>query len=143
MRRILRLVVAVVAGLVVFGAVNMVLSPYRGWFTPPPVGAGLATLEGLRKSFHLFEPMHYTLLFLGHCAGTFIGALVATILTPGRTSGPAYVVASVFLLVGGFAYVAFQLTPMWFGMLDLVFAYLPAAWLAHRVAARRIAGVSK
>jgi hypothetical protein len=121
----------------------MALSPYRGWFTPPPVGADLGGVEGLRQSFHLFEPKHYVLLFLGHCAGTFIGALVATILALGRTSGPAYVVASVSLLLGGFAYVAFQLTPMWFGMLDLAFAYLPMAWLAHRVAAQRLAEASK
>ncbi|AKC85514.1 hypothetical protein [Pseudoxanthomonas suwonensis] len=133
--RILRLILAVAVGLVVGSLVNMGLIMASGHVIPPPPGADVTTTEGLRASLHLFEPRHFLFPFLAHSLGTFAGALVATLLTPGRTAGPAYVVGCAFLL-GGIASVFMLPAPLWFSVLDLVLAYLPAAWLAHRVASR-------
>lgn len=135
MRRILRLVLAVAAGLVIGSLVNMGLILASGHVIPPPAGADVTTTEGLKASLHLFEPRHFIFPFLAHGLGTFVGALVATVLTPGRTSGPAYVVGCAFLL-GGIINVLMLPAPPWFSVLDLVVAYLPAAWLGHRVASR-------
>jgi hypothetical protein len=139
MRRVLRLALAVIAGLVVGSLVNMALILVSGKVIPPPAGADVTTTEGLKASIHLFEPRHFIFPFLAHSLGTFVGALVATVLTPGRTSGPAYLVGFAFLL-GGIVNVFMLPAPLWFSALDLVAAYLPAAWLAHRVASRGVAG---
>lgn len=77
MRRILRLILAVVAGLVTGSLVNMGLILVSGKAIPPPAGADVTTVEGLKASMHLFEPRHFIFPFLAHSLGTFVGALVA------------------------------------------------------------------
>jgi len=139
MRRVLRLVLAVVAGLVIGGVVNMGLILASGHVIPPPAGADVTTAEGLKASMHLFEPRHFLFPFLAHALGTFGGAAVATLLAPGRTRGPAWVVGGTFLL-GGIVNAIMLPAPLWFSVLDLALAYLPAAWLGHRVVARSVAG---
>ena len=133
----LRLVLAVLAGLVVGSVVNMALIMVSGSLIPPPPGANVTTIEGLKASLHLFEPRHFLFPFLAHSLGTFFGAWVAALLTPGRTRGPAYVVGLIFLL-GGIANVILLPAPAWFCVLDVLAAYLPAAWLGHRLASRRV-----
>ena len=138
MRRVIRLVLAVVAGLVIGSLVNMSLILVSGSVIPPPAGADVTTTEGLKASLHLFKPRHLIFPFLAHSLGTFVGALVAALLAPGRTSGPAYGVGLAFLL-GGIASVYMLPAPLWFSALDLVAAYLPMAWLGHRLASRNLA----
>ena len=138
MGRVIRLILAIVAGLVIGGVVNMSLIMISGSVIPPPAGANVTTTEGLKASMHLFEPRHFVFPFLAHSLGTFVGALVAALLTPGNTSGPAYGVGFAFLL-GGIASVYMLPAPLWFSALDLVTAYLPAAWLGHRLASRNVA----
>ena len=138
MRQVIRLVLAVVAGLVIGSVVNMSLIMVSGSVIPPPAGADVTTTEGLKASLHLFEPRHFIFPFLAHSLGTLVGAVVATLLTPGRTSGPAYGVGFAFLL-GGIASVYMLPAPPWFSALDLVAAYLPAAWLGHRLVSRNVA----
>ena len=134
--RILRLILAVVAGFIAGSLVNMALISISGSIIPPPAGADVTTSEGLKASIHLFEPKHFIFPFLAHSLGTFAGALVAILLTPGRTAGPAWVVGVLFLL-GGIAASFMIPAPAWFIALDLVAAYLPAAWLAQRLTSRR------
>ena len=136
MRRVLRLVLAVVAGLVVGSLVNMGLILVSGGIIPPPEGADTTTVEGLKASIHLFEPRHFLFPFLAHALGTLAGAVVATLLTPGRTPGPAYAVGVLFLLAG-IANVVMLPAPVWFSAVDLLLAYLPAAWLGHRLVRHR------
>lgn len=136
--RMLRLVLAVVAGFIAGSLVNMALISISGSIIPPPAGADVTTSEGLKASIHLFEPKHFIFPFLAHSLGTFIGALVAILLAPGRTAGPGWVVGVLFLL-GGIAASFMIPAPLWFIALDLLAAYLPAAWLAQRLMARRAA----
>lgn len=133
MSQTFRLTLAVIAGLVVGGAVNMSLIFVSGSVIPPPAGADVNTIEGIKASIHLFEPKHFLFPFLAHFLGTLTGALVATIFTPGRIAGPAYVVGAVFLLAG-IANAIMLPAPLWFSVLDLVMAYLPAAWLGYQLA---------
>lgn len=133
MHRVLRLVLAVVAGLVAGSVVNMGLILVSGSVIAPPSGADVTTAEGLKASLHLFEPKHFIFPFLAHGLGTMVGAAVATLLTPGRIAGPAYVIGGLFLL-GGIANVAMLPAPLWFSALDLLLAYAPPAWLGYRLA---------
>lgn len=131
----LRVVLAVVAGFVVGSVVNMALIMVSGKVIAPPPGADVTTAEGLKASLHLFEPRHFIFPFLAHALGTFAGALAAAWWTPGRTRGPAYTVGGLFLLAG-IANVVMLPAPLWFSALDLIAAYLPMAWLAHRLVSR-------
>jgi hypothetical protein len=116
----------------------MALIMASGSIIAPPPGADLTSAAGLKASLHLFEPRHFVFPFLAHALGTFTGALVAAWCTPGRTPGPAWAVGVLFLLAG-MANVVMLPAPMWFSALDLIAAYLPMAWLAHRLVSRRAA----
>ena len=136
MRRFLRLLLAVIVGFVAGSAVNMALISASASLIPPPPGADVTTMEGLRASMHLFEPKHFLFPFLAHALGTLVGALVATLLAPQRSIVPALVVGVLFF-AGGCANVAMLPSPLWFDVVDLVLGYLPFAWVGYRLAARR------
>lgn len=139
----LRVVLAVVLGLVAGSVVNMALIAVSASVIAPPAGADVTTTAGLKASMHLFEPKHFLFPFLAHAAGTLVGAFVAALVAPGRSWTAALAVGALFLL-GGLASVFMLPAPPWFSALDLLLAYLPAAWLGHRLAvrmARRRVGV--
>ena len=140
MSKLLRVLLAVVVGFVVGSVVNMALITVSGRVIPPPAGADVTTMEGLKASLHLFEPRHFIFPFLAHALGTFVGALVACWLTPGKSPVPAYIVGTLFLF-GGIASAFMLPAPGWFIATDLLLAYLPAAWLGQAVA-KRMSGVS-
>jgi hypothetical protein len=133
MAKILRMSLAVVLGFIVGSTVNMGLILLSGKVIPPPAGADVTTMEGLKASLHLFEPKHFVFPFLAHSLGTFVGAVVATLLAPSKSAMPAYAVGGLFLL-GGIANVLMLPAPAWFNALDLALAYLPAAWLGLAMA---------
>jgi hypothetical protein len=135
MRTRLRLILAVLVGAVIGGVVNMALIAVSGHVIAPPPGADMATAEGLKAAMPLLEPRHFLFPFLAHSLGTLAGAALATLIAPGRGKLPAFIVGAIFLL-GGLAAVAMIPAPLWFSVLDLLLAYLPAAWLGHRLIAR-------
>jgi hypothetical protein len=135
MPRSLRVVLAVIVGLVIGSLVNMALVMLSGKVIPPPAGADVTTIEGLTASMHLFEPRHFVFPFLAHALGTLVGALVAGLLAPRRSKAPAWVVGGLFLLAG-IANAILLPAPAWFIAVDLVLAYLPAAWLGQALATR-------
>lgn len=130
----LRFALAVLLGLVIGSAVNMGLIMVSGRVIPPPAGADVTTMEGLKASLHLFEARHFLFPFLAHALGTLVGACGAGLLAPGRSVLPAYVVGGFFLL-GGMANAYLLPAPAWFAAVDLLLAYLPAAWLGQALAA--------
>ena len=135
MRKFLRVLFAIVLGLVVGSVVNMALITVSGKVIAPPVGADVATMEGLKASMHLFEPKHFLFPFLAHALGALAGAFVAALLAPNRSLVPPMVVGALFL-AGGIANVIMLPSPMWFTLVDLFLAYLPTAWLGRTLAAR-------
>ena len=138
MRGVFRFVLAVLAGLVVGSLVNVGLIHLGMHLIPPPAGADTATVEGLRVALVLFEPRHFVFPFLAHALGTLAGAMVATLAMPGRAPAAAWTVGIAFL-IGGIASVLMYSAPLWFSAIDLILAYLPAAWLGHRLVAGRSA----
>ena len=134
--RIARMILAGVVGLVVGSIVIMGLVMVGPQVFPPPGGADVTTMEGLKASLHLFEPRHFVFPFLAHALGTFVGAWLATLVAPGRSPVPGWIVGVLFL-AGGIANVMMLPAPYWFSAVDLIFAYLPMAWLALKVAGAR------
>lgn len=134
MRVLARNVLAVVAGVVVGGFVNMAIVMLGPALIPPPPGVDMTSAEGLAAGMHLLEPKHFVTPFVAHALGTFVGAVVAYLVAASYRARFAYTVGVVFL-AGGIAAAFMIPAPAWFIALDLVAAYLPMAWLATRVGA--------
>jgi hypothetical protein len=135
MPNLLRNALAVVAGIVVGGAVNMALVTLGPSLIPPPAGVDVGSVEGLSRGMHLLEPRHFVVPFLAHAVGTLVGALVAYAIAASHKAHLAYVIGVVFLC-GGVAASVMIPAPAWFIALDLLAAYLPMAWLGIRIGVR-------
>lgn len=132
MNPIVRNILAVIAGLILGGVVNMGIVTISDSIIPLPEGADITTPEGLKASIHLFEPIHFLMPFLAHALGTFVGALVASLIAANRKMLFAIVIG-LFNLTGGIVAVTMIPAPMWFNVTDLVLAYIPMAFLAGKL----------
>jgi hypothetical protein len=135
----LRNVLAVIAGIIVGGVVNMALITVSPSIVPPPAGVDVTDAESLSRGIHLFEARHFVMPFLAHALGTLVGALIAFLIAASYKPAMAYVVGAFFLIGGVMA--SFMIpAPGWFIALDLLVAYLPMAWLAVRIGSRMAPG---
>jgi hypothetical protein len=133
MPTLLRTASAVILGIVVGSAVNMGIILLGPVLIPPPAGVDMTTAEGLQAGMQLLEPRHFVAPFLAHALGTLVGAFVAALIAVAHRQVVAYVIGCLFL-VGGIAASRMIPAPTWFIALDLVAAYIPMAWLGHRIA---------
>lgn len=129
-----RIILAILSGILLGSVVNMGIINLSGSIIPPPNGADLTTVEGLTSAMHLMEPKHFLMPFLAHAFGTITGAFVAALITKKNEMSIAMVVGVVFLL-GGIASVMMLPSPLWFTLTDLIVAYLPMAYIGARLAA--------
>lgn len=132
MHPIIQNILAVIAGLVFGSVVNMGIVLISGNIIPPPDGADVTTMEGLKASAHLFGPEHFIFPFLAHALGTLAGAIVTARMSAGYASELALVIGA-FFLVGGIASAFMIPAPIWFIVLDLAVAYLPTSYLGGRI----------
>ncbi len=136
MNQVFKNILAVVAGAVLGSFVNMGIILISSSIIPPPAGADVTTIEGLKASMHLFEPKHFLFPFLAHAIGTFAGALLAAVVASGNKKRRALIIGVIFL-IGGISNVIMLPSPTWFTIVDLVGAYIPFAWLAGTIACRK------
>lgn len=135
MPNILRNIAAVAIGLILGSVVNMAIVILGPALVPPPPGVDMTTAEGLQKAMPLLQPKHFVAPFLAHALGTLVGALLAYGIAGSRKALFAWVIGVLFLC-GGIAASAMIPAPTWFKAVDLLFAYLPMAWLATLIGAR-------
>ncbi|MDT8393306.1 MAG: hypothetical protein RQ761_05655 [Bacteroidales bacterium] len=128
MNPIIRNVLAIIAGIIAGSVVNMGLIMISGFIIPPPEGVDTSSMDGLKSGMHLFGPKHFVFPFLAHALGTLTGGLIAALIAAKQKMTIAMVVG-VFFLVGGIINVFMLPSPLWFNTLDLIFAYIPMAWL--------------
>lgn len=136
MNPILRNTLAVIVGIIVGSIVNMSIILISGSIIPPPKGADNTTMEGLKTTMHLFEAKHFLFPFLAHAIGTFAGATATAIIAFNHKKKLALVIGAFFLL-GGIVSVCSLPSPMWFTIVDLLFAYIPMAYLALKLTCRK------
>lgn len=127
---------AVIIGLFVGSVVNMAIILMSSSILPPPNGADVTTMEGLKATMHLFEPKHFIFPFLAHSIGTFAGAATTALIAANRKTILALAIGS-FFLIGGIVNVCTLPSPIWYNITDVVFAYLPMAYLARKVAVKK------
>ena len=135
MPKLLRNILAVIAGIVIGSAVNMALILAGPSIIAPPVGVDMSNADGLKAGMHLLEPRHFAVPFLAHAIGTLVGATAAYLIAASQKVPIAFAIGVVFL-AGGIAASFMIPAPAWFIALDLLAAYLPMAWLATRIGAR-------
>ena len=132
MNPIVRNILAVVAGIVVFNVLNMGIIIVGGKLMPPPAGVDPTNMESIKAYMHLFEPKHFVVPFLAHALATLIGAFAAAKIAATRKMLFAMVIG-VLGLLGGIAACFMIPAPTWFMALDLIAAYIPMAWIGGKL----------
>ncbi|MFH7017489.1 hypothetical protein [Flavobacterium sp. FlaQc-47] len=123
---------AVIIGLFVGSIANMSILLMSSSVIPAPHGADVTTMEGLKATMHLFEPKHFIFPFVAHALGTFAGAATTALIAANNKMRLALVIGAFFLL-GGIVNVCTLPSPIWYNVIDLVFAYLPMAYFAKKI----------
>ncbi len=132
MNPVLRNILAVIVGAIIGSIVNGTLIAVSGNVIPPPEGADVTTVEGLKAAIHLFEPKHFIFPFLAHALGTLVGALIASKIAGGNKLRAAMIVGVLFL-IGGISNCFMLPAPFWFMAVDVLFAYIPMAYLGWKL----------
>ncbi|MBF0694207.1 MAG: hypothetical protein IR153_04020 [Flavobacterium sp.] len=132
MKSVVKNIFAVIAGLLIGSIVNGAIIMISGHVIPPPEGENLLTAEGLKASMAMMQPKHFIMPFLAHALGTFVGALIATKIASSRKFTFAMIIGGFFFL-GGLANVLMLPSPLWYTVVDLVFAYFPMSYLAYKL----------
>ena len=136
MNPIFKNILAVIAGMVFGSVVNMGIIMISGTIIPPPEGADVTTMEGLRESIHLFQPRHFIFPFLAHALGTLAGAILAALIAANHKMKIALAIG-VFFLIGGIINIFLLPSPTWFAIVDIVGAYITMAWIGGKLVARK------
>lgn len=130
---ILRNILAVVAGILVGGALNMAIIAIGPMVIPPPDGLDMSDMDKFAENLKLLKPANFLAPWLAHALGTLVGAFVAAKIAASHKMKFALGVGAFFLL-GGIAMVAGFGGPPWFIVLDLIGAYLPMGYLGGNLA---------
>ncbi|ABQ07692.1 hypothetical protein [Flavobacterium johnsoniae] len=136
MNPFLRNTLAVTVGIIIGSLINMSIILISSSIIPLPEGADNRTIQGLQKTIHLFEAKHFLFPFLAHAAGTFAGAVTTALLAVNHKKKLALAIGA-FFLFGGIISVSSLPSPTWFTLIDLVFAYIPMAYLALKLVCRK------
>lgn len=131
--QVIKNILAVVLGLIGGSILNMGILNIGSFIIPPPEGADLNTMEGLKASMHLMGPEHFIMPFLAHALGTLLGAWI-TLKVAHNGKYTVAIIVGVFFMLGGIINVIMLPSPIWFTILDLVLGYLPMVYLATLLA---------
>ena len=132
MKKIFLSILAVLVGLFAGAFINGGIINISGDIIAPPPGANLKTMEGLIDAMKIMQPEHFIMPFLAHALGTFFGAVLCSLIAQSYHLILSLSIGLAFF-IGGFMMV-FQLpAPLWFDLIDLIFAYFPMAWLGYWV----------
>lgn len=135
MPSLLRNVLAVIVGLLLGSVVNGSLIALSPSLIPPPAGVDVNSVESMRANIGLFQPRNFLMPFLAHALGTLVGAVAAYLVAVTHRARFAYAIGVIFLC-GGIAACFMIPAPTWFIAVDLLFAYVPMAWLAIQIGSR-------
>jgi hypothetical protein len=130
MNQIIKIILAVIAGLVIGACVNMGILMLFMKLIPPPMGVDITTEAGLKAAMPHFQPQNFIGPFLAHALGTFVGAFIVGAIT--KNLRLSFIIGFSFL-IGGAMEVASHSAPMWFNVLDLGMAYIPMAFLGFKL----------
>jgi len=125
---------AVVAGIIIGGIVNMGIIMISASVVPLPEGVNPEDINSMNENMHLYGAKHFIMPFLAHALGTLAGAFTATKLAASSHRTLAMAIGAVFLIGGIMAVRMLPNAPIWFSATDLILAYLPMAWMGWKLA---------
>ena len=125
-------ILGIILGIIIGSMVNMSIVSISGSLIPLPAGVNPEDVKSIRENIHMFQSKHYVIPFLAHALGTLSGAIIAAKIATSRKSTYANIIGLFFLVVGISA-AAMIGTPILPTIVDLVFAYIPMAWIAYKL----------
>ena len=125
---------AVVAGLVLGSLANMAVIMLGPSIIPNPDGFDNSTMESMKETFHLLQPVHFVVPWIAHALGALVGGFAATKIAASHHFRLCMFIGIFFFIMGASMVFSIPSTPLWFSILDLVGAYVPMAWLGHKLA---------
>lgn len=129
---IVRNILAVVLGFVIGSIVNMAIISAGHAIMPPPAGFDGNSMAGVASTIHLLRPIDFIVPFLAHALGPFFGVLAAMFIAASSRKTIAIILGCLFL-AGGIAANIMIPAPTWYRSIDIVFAYIPMAFLGWRL----------
>lgn len=132
---IFRNILAVILGFIIGNTINMLVITAGHAIMPPPVGFDGSSMEGVASTIHLLRPLDFIVPFLAHAAGPFVGVLAAMFIAASSRKTIA-IILGVLFLAGGIAANIMIPAPMWYRLIDLLFAYVPMAFLGWKVSGK-------
>ncbi len=101
----------------------------------PPAGFDGNSMEGVASTIHLLKPIDFIVPFLAHALGPFVGVLVAMFIAASGRKTIAIILACLFL-AGGIAANVMIPAPMWYRVVDVLFAYVPMTFLGWKLSGK-------
>lgn len=132
MNPLVKNILGVISGWLGGSMVNMLLVQV-GHQVFPMEGIDPNDMEALAAAMPSMEFKHFVFPFLAHALGTLVGATIAGFMAANHKMKMAFVVGGIFLL-GGIMVNYMLPGPTWFAVADIVFAYLPMAWMGGKIA---------
>lgn len=134
MNTIIKNILAVVLGWIGGSIINMGLIKI-GHILLPIAGIDPNDMKALAEVMPTLEFKYFIFPFLAHALGTFSGAIITGLLAVSHKMKFSMGIGVLFLLGG--ILVNFMIPgPTWFAVTDIVFAYLPMAWLGGKLAGK-------
>jgi hypothetical protein len=142
MAPIFRNLLAIAVGVILGSSLNMGIITYGPLLVPNPEGFDNSSMERLNETIHLLQPANFAVVFLAHALGTLFAAFLASKIAAQRKMILALMMGVIFLSGGIMMVSELSGAPMWFNLVDLVFAYIPMAYLGGKLGIGRGAEVS-
>lgn len=130
--QILRTFLAIIIGLFIGSTVNMSLVELGGIVFPLPNNLDSKSVDDLMSVMPSLDWYYFIFPFLAHALGTLSGVIIAVLVSQNHKKIASISVA-LFFFAGGITINLFMLpSPLWFSIVDLLFAYIPMALLVNR-----------
>ena len=131
MHPIFKNISAVVLGWLVGSSMNMGLIQ-MGLYIFPISGIDPNDMDAFAEVMPALGFEYFIFPFLAHALGTFVGAIMASMIAESKKMKFALYIGGLFL-IGGIAVNYMLPGPTWFAVADIVLAYIPMAWLGGKI----------
>ena len=132
MKPIIRNILALIAGWIGGSIINMGLIQI-GHTLIPIAGVDPNDMDALAAVMPTLTFEYFIFPFLAHALGTFVGAVITGWISISHKMKYSLGIGVLFLLGG--IIVNFMLPgPTWFAVTDIIFAYIPMAWVGGKLA---------
>ncbi len=132
--KILRYILAIVLGWMLGSFVNMAIVKLGHSIYPIP-NVDVNNWEALAAAMQDLSIEYFIFPFLAHALGTLCGAFLAALLAPNNKLFFALCIGALFL-IGGITVNIMLSSPILFFIVDVLFAYIPMAWLGGKLAVK-------